>query len=95
MKVPKKVLNLVRQLESSVKTEFCFKELNQILLNIDSEWKYCKISEITIVDEPCGHLQNQDEYVDQVTGYLGDDYSGVYYYSIEDSDKYLAVKYSC
>lgn len=45
-----------------------------------------------IVDEPTGQEQNGGEYCNQITGMLGDDFSGTYYYPIGDG-RYIAIEY--
>ena len=95
MTVPKRTLTLANQLSAGMKTGFARSEIVKILINTDSDWSDTQIKGLSIVDEPCGSLQNDDEYVDQVTGYLGDDFSGTYYYKIEDTPHWLAVEYSC
>lgn len=45
-----------------------------------------------ITKKPEGHLQNGDEYCNQVV--LGEDwYRGEYYHQIEDSDKYVGYSF--
>ena len=47
-----------------------------------------------IVDEPSGEEQCDGEYCNQSVGWLGDDFSGHYYFSL-DNGKYLDFYFEC
>ncbi len=64
-------------------------------LNNNTEADGVYIGEIFIVDKPRGVIQGGGGYCYQICGHLGDNFSGTYYYPIENSDKYLAYNYEC
>lgn len=54
----------------------------------------CYIDGYSIADEPEGCEQDGGEWCNQYLGYISDSGDGIYYYPVENSEKYLAVAYS-
>lgn len=65
----------------------------ELFAEFGDDFDGCYIEGFSILDEPCGDDQGDGEYCNQWTGYSEDSGSGVYYYPIEGSKKYLAVGY--
>ncbi|MBS5114144.1 MAG: hypothetical protein KHY88_00325 [Erysipelotrichaceae bacterium] len=60
--------------------------------NLDTEGLF--FESMKIVDEPSGDEQDNGEYCEQYVGYLGDDFSGHYYFPL-DNGKYLDFYFEC
>lgn len=68
--------------------------LEELFAEFKDAFDGCYIEGYDIEDEACGDDQGEGEYCDQWTGYSSDTGSGVYYYPIEGSRKYLAITYN-
>ena len=95
MKLPNRVLQLYDNITNKTDLKHSRCELRSILEEVDSDWETTTINGISLTVKPSGGCQNGDEYVDQSTGYLCDDFYGTYYYPIEGSPMYLAISYHC
>lgn len=91
MTVSKETMEKVKRLVRLEKEADDIRE--ELLAEFGEYFDGCYIEGFSIRDEPCGDDQGKGEYCDQWTGYSMDSGSGVYYYPIEGSNKYLAVNY--
>lgn len=92
MKVSKETMAKVKRLN---KLEEEFGRIRQELCEEFAPYMDgCYIEGFYIEDEPSGDDQGDGEYCDQWTGYSIDTGEGIYYYPIEKSRKYLAIRYN-
>lgn len=92
MKISKEIMMKVKRFE---KIEAEAAKIREELLKEFADYcDGCFIEGFSIADEPHGDDQGDGEYCDQWTGYMEDSGSGVYYYPIENSKKYLAILYT-
>ena len=91
MKINKEIVKKVIRLNKIEKEmESIRNELHEFFGNY---MRGAYINDYNIVSEPSGDVQDEGEYCDQWTGYSEDSGSGVYYYQIEDSKKFVAITY--
>lgn len=97
MKAPKEIVECVEK----------YARLRKEFERIDKEMEECRktfaewegdngvyIGHLFIAEKPEGESQGDGEYCNQYQ--LGEDwYKGIYYYPIEESDKYVAYDYEC
>lgn len=83
-----KVKRLIELYEETDKIE------TELRMQFRDHFDGCCIEGFGIADEPQGDHQQDGEYCNQWTGYTEDSGDGVYYYPIENEQKYLAVSYS-
>lgn len=97
MKAPKEIVECVEK----------YAKLRKEFERIEKEMEECRrtfvewegdtgayVGNLFIADEPSGEEQYDGEYCNQSC--LGEDwYTGIYYYPIEGSDKYVAYEYEC
>lgn len=72
-----------------------WEEIRSTITRLDEQNADVCIEDFYISDRAAGQAQGDGEFCDQWSGYIEDDYEGVYYYPIEGSEKYVAVKYHC
>lgn len=95
MKAPKEIVECVEKYQKlKVEAERIEKEMDECRKKF-IEWEGDQgvyIGDLFIADEPCGDIQGDGEYCDQYCH--GEDwYTGIYYYPIEGSNKYVAYNY--
>lgn len=96
MKISKDlVCKVERYSELEEECHSLYEEIGSTLTRLDEQNADVCIDDFYITDSPSGEPQGEGEYCDQWSGYIEDDYQGVYYYPLEGSGKYLAVKYTC
>lgn len=91
MTVSKETATKVEQLLQLEKEANNIRE--ELLAEFGEYFDGCYIEGFFVSDWSVGEDQGEGEYCDQWTGYSEDSGSGVYYYPIEGSNKYLAVNY--
>lgn len=91
MTVSREVLMKVRRLK---KIEAERKRIyGELFDEFGADFDGCFIEDYDVADEPHGEDQGDGEYCDQWTEYCEDSGSGVYYYPVEGSRKYIAISY--
>ena len=94
MKLPKEALQLVQKIITKIDVKHSYCALCEMLDQLDANWKRSEIISVSVASEPCGSLQNCDEFVDQ-DACCGTTFYGVYYYAVENSNYFIAIEYEC
>lgn len=94
MKIPQEVAAKVkRYVEVHNEAAELFKEV-VAWLNENTGADAVYVESLFITKTPTGHLQEEDEYCDQHTGYCEDDFHGNYYHQIEGTDEYVGYYFT-
>lgn len=94
MKIPKEYGEKVKRYTEL--TEEASKLYEEVVswLNENTGADAVSVDSLFITKTPTGHLQEEDEYCDQFTGYIEDDYYGNYYHQIEGTDEYVGYYFT-
>lgn len=93
MKVPQALADKVNMCtELFEAANLLHEEIEAELCRLDENNGEIFITDFHVCDKPTGKLNNEENYVDEQR-YGEDCFSGIYYYPIEGSDKFLAMAY--
>lgn len=93
MKIPREIAEKVkRYIELSDESQKLYRDVVE-WLNGNTGADVVYITSLFIAQEPKGKLQEEDEYCEQWSGILEDDYSGNYYHQIEGTNEYVGYSY--
>ena len=93
MKIPREIAEKVkRYIELSDESQKLYRDVVK-WLNENTGADAVYITSLFITQEPTGRLQDGDEYCEQWSGFLEDDYAGNYYHQIEGTNEYVGYSY--
>lgn len=93
MKIPREIAEKVkRYIKFSDEAQKLYKDVVK-WLNENTGADAVYITSLFITQKPTGKLQEEDEYCEQWSGFLEDDYAGNYYHQIEGTNEYVGYSY--